>query len=187
MAIITDAELEEYKKQEKKIGEYQNLYDSEVQVHTKNLKEQKKKTKKFTTVAIILGLMALIGISSTYYYMNDKITKQVVSLKDYKTKVQNFEEDLALLEETSLLDQEVYAVQVGAFEQKDLGLYSESFVNFREIRKEGFNKYALGNFESLEEAKIFRKELVDLGIKDAFIGFYQNGERQHIEEIEDEY
>ena len=82
----------------------------------------------------------------------------------------------------SLQNELVYTVQIAAFEDKDLSLYSDKFVNFREIKSNGFNKYALGNFASLPEAQKFRRELVRLGFRNAFIASYQNGKRLKIEE-----
>ena len=73
-------------------------------------------------------------------------------------------------------------VQIGAFEARDLSLYSDKFVNFKEIKSEGFNKYSLGNFATLQEAKDFRKEIVRLGFSNAFIASYQGDTRIKIEE-----
>ncbi len=188
MAIITVAELENYQKQEKELTALQVMHQADSQLHAEDLSAAQQKTKKFKTATIICALVGLLGIGATYYYLNGQVKKQALVLTDYETRIIDFENHSGLLamdDSDSLEDQEVYAVQIGAFEKRDLALYSENFVNFKEIKNDGFNKYALGNFASLEEAKAFRKELVDLGMKDAFIGFYQNGERLHIEKVVD--
>jgi len=126
----------------------------------------------------------------------------MISPKDHKAKVGALESKISGLEETvqsltvnqeleaedpkenagSLNDELVYAVQIGAFEKKNLSMYSEKFVNFREIKSGEFNKYALGNFATLKEAKKFRRELVKLGFRKAFIASYKDGKRLKIEE-----
>ncbi len=188
MAIITDAELEKYQKKEQELAALQLMHQADAQLHTEDLAAARQKTKKFKTATIVCALLGVLGIGATYYYLNDQVGKQAAVLADYETRITDYESHsglLAMEDGSSLEDQEVYAVQIGAFEERDLALYSENFVNFKEIKNDGFNKYALGNFESLEEAKAFRKELVALGMKDAFIGFYQNGERLHIEKVVD--
>ncbi len=81
-------------------------------------------------------------------------------------------------------DLTVYTIQIAAFEEKGLSLYSDGFVNFREIKADDYNKYALGNFETLEEAQAFRNELVALGFERSFIASYRNGRRIQIEPTE---
>ncbi len=76
----------------------------------------------------------------------------------------------------------IYAIQIGALDEKSISLYTDTFPQFKEFHVEEFYKYTVGAFESLEEAQIFRKEVVNLGFEDAFIGSYQNGERIRIEE-----
>ncbi len=179
MANITDVQLERYKKLEKDITILKNAEYNNAQLYSENLEEERKKTNKFKIAAIAFGLLALLGVISTYYYFNTKIQEQNVALQKIKKETVSAENEMTLAE------QDVYAVQIGAFVKRDLSLYSDGFINFKEIKAEGFNKYALGNFASLDEAKAFRSELVALGIKDAFIGFYQNGVRQRIEEVEE--
>jgi len=50
----------------------------------------------------------------------------------------------------------------------------------REINEEVYNnwrKYTVGNFKSINEARILCQEMIDKGISDAFIVIYKNGER----------
>ena len=75
----------------------------------------------------------------------------------------------------------VYAVQIGAFVNNDIGLYSESFTQFNEFKADDFYIYSLGALETLEEAQQFRESVVNLGFNDAFVTSYQNGERIPIE------
>ena len=76
----------------------------------------------------------------------------------------------------------IYAVQIGAFTDEEIVLYSDSFIQFREFQEAEFYKYSLGAFETLEEAQYFRKKVVGIGFEDAFVASYKNGQRVNIEE-----
>ena len=68
-----------------------------------------------------------------------------------------------------------YAVQVGAFEKRNLQLYDESLMQFHIFRDGEIFKYSLGVFASYEEAHAFRKEMIALGLKDSFVQAYKDG------------
>ncbi|MHA7058641.1 SPOR domain-containing protein [Aquimarina sp. M1] len=203
MPYISDDELLNFQvqideaKEEKRATNY---------AHNKALSDEQENTRKFKIATIILGIIALLGIAGTVYFMKFSTSDGMIAKSEankesmmLKNKIAELEETIKNLsmdqeinasgndmdeeqEKASLKDQLVYAVQIGAFEKKDLSLYSEKFVNFKEIKAGSFNKYALGNFASLSEAKKFRRELVRLGFRGAFIASYQNGERIKIEE-----
>ncbi|MBQ4822910.1 SPOR domain-containing protein [Aquimarina sp. MMG016] len=201
MPYISDEELLDFQvqiddaKEEKRVTNF---------AHTKALREEEENTRKFKIATIILGFIALLGVAGTIYFMNFNTPKNIITQKEHNSRVNMLNDKIASLEETiqnismnqelegndadsneekgSLQEELVYAVQIGAFEDKDLSMYSDGFVNFREIKSGSFNKYALGNFETLNEAKRFRRELVKLGFRNAFIASYQNGERLKIEE-----
>ncbi len=197
MPFITDEELQTLKDQVEKAEESKRTADY---IRDKAVKDEKENSRKFKIATIILGILALLGVAGTVYFMNFNTTSNMIAEKDHNSQVASLEGKIKELEENiqnlsmnqelsadagsagSLDDKVVYAVQIGAFEEKNLSLYSENFVNFKEIKSNGYNKYALGNFETLEEAKRFRRELVRLGFRNAFIGSYQNGQRIKIEE-----
>ncbi|WP_299443411.1 SPOR domain-containing protein [uncultured Aquimarina sp.] len=205
MPYISDDELLDFQvqiddaKEEKRVSNY---------AHTKALRDEEENTRKFKIATIILGIISLLGVAGTVYFMNFNTPDNLIAKSESKAQSDILKNKITELEETiknlsmdqeinasgndtdtdngqekaSLRDQLVYAVQIGAFEEKDLSLYSDKFVNFKEIKSGSFNKYALGNFASLSEAKKFRRELVGLGFRNAFIASYQNGERIKIEE-----
>jgi len=76
----------------------------------------------------------------------------------------------------------IYSVQVKAFVDKNLNLASESLSNTLFVKTNPFYAYSLGNFETLEEAQKFRRELVGMGFSDAFVASYQDGKRLKIED-----
>ncbi|WP_025667608.1 SPOR domain-containing protein [Aquimarina megaterium] len=201
MPFITDEELQGFKDQIEKAEESKRAVDY---ARDKAVKDEKENSRKFKIATIILGIIALLGVAGTVYFMNFNTPENMVTKKKHTSEVTTRDTKIAELTETvknlsmnqelnannstgvgngrSLQDELVYAVQIGAFESIDLSMYSENFVNFRQIKSGGFNKYALGNFETLNEAKKFRRELVRLGFRNAFIASYQNGERLQIEE-----
>ncbi|WP_299259938.1 SPOR domain-containing protein [uncultured Aquimarina sp.] len=203
MPYISDDELLDFQvqideaKEEKRVSNY---------THTKALRDEEENSRKFKIATIILGIIALLGVAGTVYFMKfntsdgmiskSESNKQSVMLKNKITELEETIKNLSMdqeinasenemdneQEKASLQDELIYAVQIGAFEEKDLSLYSDKFVNFKEIKAGSFNKYALGNFASLSEAKKFRRELVRLGFRGAFIASYQSGKRIKIEE-----
>ncbi len=203
MPFITDAELKNYKDQIENADEAKRTAEY---IHKKAIEGEKENAKKFKIATIILGIIAILGVAGTVYFMNFNTPANMITQKDHKSALSLRDSKINELKETiqnlsmnqeiqadggtatqvsktgTLTGQIIYAVQIGAFEDKNLSLYSENFVNFKEIKSEGFNKYALGNFETLNEAKEFRRELVRLGFSNAFIGSYQNGQRIKIEE-----
>jgi len=168
---------------------------AELQKYQEQALAGKHQFKKAKSAIIGIALIALLGIAGTFYFMYSASNSQTIAIEDHQLKVSVLENDIKELKSSlekseqsevspSLNDVLVFAVQVGAFEKNKLSLYSKNFVNFKEIKNKEFNAYALGNFESLDEARKFRKELVDLGLTDAFIGSYLNGKRLKIEEVE---
>ncbi|WP_025743793.1 SPOR domain-containing protein [Aquimarina pacifica] len=198
MPFITDEEVQDYKDQVERAEEAKR---SAEYTSTKAIKDEKENSRKFKIATIILGIIALLGVLGTVYFMKfntpqNSITqkKHLAEVSKRDSKIEELElkiQDLSMNQELdntttesagSLNDELVYAVQIGAFQSKDLSMYSEKFVNFKEIKSGSFNKYALGNFATLDEAKLFRKEVVRLGFRNAFIASYQNGKRIKIEE-----
>jgi hypothetical protein len=70
-----------------------------------------------------------------------------------------------------------YRVQIGLYENLD-------FRNLLDVPKflvhefvDGDNRYSIGNFNSEEEAQLFKVEMRKIGIKDAFVSTYTDGLR----------
>ncbi|MEJ4088001.1 SPOR domain-containing protein [Galbibacter orientalis] len=166
-------------------------------------KERLYRTKNmFKWSSISLGLLLLFGVvlyiakpslyvSDEFLQSENKLLINESELSEYQQQISSLETTLNNLPSPSALDtldyrdlnsEVIYAVQVAALENKDLSLYSKELRNISQYKDKDFNKYSLGNFTSLEDAKIFRKELIALGFQDAFVASYQNGKRLKIEE-----
>lgn len=94
-------------------------------------------------------------------------------------------EDVSLEDEVAKIGensngQTIYSVQIGVFSNKGYPLLSKSTLAGIAAQNDGFFKYSLGIFATLNEAKTMKNELVKIGFKDAFVASYINGERQQI-------
>lgn len=77
-------------------------------------------------------------------------------------------------------NRKIYSVQIGAFARKKISLRSKNLMTGN-ISKNQYYKYSIGLFSNLNEARRFRRELVKIGFRDAFVASYINGKRQTIE------
>lgn len=78
----------------------------------------------------------------------------------------------------------VFKVQIGAFRNKDLSKYFENNQNFSgDVDPDGVKKYTLGYFGEYWEADNFKKYLREMGVKDAWIVPYKDGQRVNIKDV----
>ena len=78
----------------------------------------------------------------------------------------------------------VFKVQIGAFKNKDLAKYFENNPNFGGEVKEGEpQKITIGIFRDYWEADTFKKYMRDMGVKDAWIVPYKDGQRVEIKDV----
>lgn len=78
----------------------------------------------------------------------------------------------------------LYRVQIGAFIFKKYNI-EEDAVNIDEEVNDGFNKYVIGGFRTVDEAEAFRLDVIDMGIDDAFIVPYVDGIRVSMDEAKE--
>lgn len=79
----------------------------------------------------------------------------------------------------------VFRVQIGAFKNKDLSKYFDNNPNFGgEVGKDSEpQKITIGIFRDYWEANTFKKYLRDMGVKDAWIVPYKDGQRVDIKDV----
>ncbi len=77
----------------------------------------------------------------------------------------------------------VFKVQVGAFKGKDLTKFAEGNENFSAEKDGDVNKYTLGVFKDYYEADAFKKYLREMGVKDAWIVSFKDGQRVPIKDV----
>ncbi|CAM1361909.1 conserved hypothetical protein [Tenacibaculum sediminilitoris] len=74
----------------------------------------------------------------------------------------------------------IYSVQIGVLSKNNYPLLSSEVIPSTVTTNDGYFKYSLGLFTTLQEAKDLKKELVKIGFSDAFVASYINGKRQKI-------
>ena len=206
MPLILEEDLLELHRQIEHHKETSSRFEEELE-EVKDSQNTSKRIKIILLIIIaILAILLLLGgllyfIKPAFLVNKAKLEQQgtkILSIEEYDQMVVSLEEEVAIKyaqeqeaknsddlgenQESSLGDKVIYAVQIGAFENKELQVYSESLIQFKEIYNEDFYKYSVGAFETLEEAQDFRKEVVRLGFEDAFIASYSDGVRLKIEE-----
>lgn len=147
------------------------------------------------TTLFLIGTLAVasftVGLTSSAKQNNSEyLNVSIDSLEVFRNRLSNLRqqnEELSLVKEFYLAKQflekeTIYSVQVKAFVDNNLSLASESLTNTLFVKTNPFYAYSIGNFETLEEAQRFRRELVDMGFKDAFVASYKEGKRLKIED-----
>jgi vacuolar-type H+-ATPase subunit I/STV1 len=78
----------------------------------------------------------------------------------------------------------VFKVQVGAFKNKDLAKYFDNNPNFGgEVRENEPQRVTIGIFRDYWEADEFKKYMREMGVKDAWIVPYRDGQRVEIKDV----
>lgn len=121
---------------------------------------------------------------------NDLVLTSIDSVDAIRTRLENLKvqnEELSLVKEFYLAKEflqkeKIYSVQVKSFVDNNVTLASEALTNTLFVKTNPFYSYSLGNFETLQEAQSFRKQLVNIGFEDAFVASYKDGKRVQIED-----
>ncbi len=169
------------------------------QIKFKN-KELKRSKIQRNVLAGVTGLFLVGALAITSYTAgfssnsnsigNNNLLVSIDSLEVIKTRIDNLKEqneELSLVKEFYLaknfLEKEtIYSVQVKSFVDNNVTLASAALTNTLFVKTNPFYSYSLGNFETLNEARLFRKQLVDIGFDDAFVASYKEGKRIQIED-----
>ena len=143
----------------------------------------------------VIGTLAITSFTAGYsskqsYENQNHLLVSIDSLEAVKTRIDNLKmqnEELSLVKEFYLAKEflnkeKIYSVQVKSFVDNNVTLASEALTNTLFVKTNPFYAYSLGNFETLEEAQKFRKQLVQMGFNDAFVASYQDGKRLKIED-----
>ncbi|WP_299433646.1 SPOR domain-containing protein [uncultured Maribacter sp.] len=141
---------------------------------------------------VITSFTAGLSSSNTFKKQNNtnNLLVSIDSLDAIKSRIDNLKiqnEELSLVKEFYLAKEfiekeKIYSVQVKSFVENNVTLASEALTNTLFVKTNPFYSYSLGNFQTLNEAQKFRKQLVDLGFQDAFVASYKDGKRIQIED-----
>ncbi|RKN81454.1 MULTISPECIES: SPOR domain-containing protein [Ulvibacterium] len=169
------------------------------QIKFKNKELKKSKIQRNVLAGVtglfLIGTLAITSFtaglsSSNGFEKQENLLVSIDSLDAIKTRIDNLKlqnQELSLVNEFYLakkfLEKEkIYSVQIKSFVDNNVTLASKALTNTMFVKTNPFYSYSLGNFETLEEAQKFRKQLVDLGFQDAFVASYQDGKRIQIED-----
>jgi hypothetical protein len=176
------------------------------QLSKKEKKEWKKKAKEYSKKPA--DLKQLIedkeSAQSQLASLNQKLTDLQSGVSDKDAKIAELEDqlsqtrsqltstkaELAQLRETPVINPMdfskgvVFKVQIGAFKNKDLAKYFENNPNFGgEVKENEPQKITIGIFRDYWEADKFKKYMREMGVKDAWIVPYRDGERVEIKDV----
>ena len=177
---MSKKEEKEWKKRIKKLtpDQYKALLDDNKQLKSKN----------FSLKSDLAGVDAKIADK------DDQIAKyenQVADLKSALVKAKSTQKKMSESPQSPSIGSKidvskgvVFKVQIGAFKNKDLSKYLDKGENFSgEMDDKGLRKYSLGIFRDYWEADTFKKYLREMGVKDAWIVSFRDGQRVPIKEV----
>ncbi len=169
----------------------------QIKYKNKELKRSKIQRNIFAGITALFLVAALAisaftaGLSSSNKLDDPNlVVASLDSLKIVESRINNLKrqnEELSLVREFYLAKnflekQKIYSVQVQSFVDNNVTLASEALTNTLFVKTNPYYSYSLGTFETLEEAQAFRRQLVNMGFKDAFVASYQDGKRLKIED-----
>lgn len=175
------------------------------QLSKKEKKEWKKKAKEYAKSPANLKQLTedKQTADNTVATLNQKVSQLQSSMSEKDSKIAELEDQLsqaraqlsaANAELTALKESPsnsmdfskgvVFKVQIGAFKNKNLAKYFENNPNFGgEAKDNEPQKLTIGVFRDYWEADTFKKYMREMGVKDAWIVPYQDGQRVEIKDV----
>lgn len=176
------------------------------QLSKQEKKEWKKKAKEFSKNPANLKQLTedKQTADNQVSTLNQKVSQMQNQISDKDAKIAQLEDqlsqtrgqltsakaELAQLKESPVVNPMdfskgvVFKVQIGAFKNKDLAKYFDNNPNFGGEVKEGEpQKITIGIFRDYWEADTFKKYMRDMGVKDAWIVPYKDGQRVEIKDV----
>lgn len=173
-AQMDKKERKEWKKRIKALEpeQYKNLIEE-----NKSLKSQVSSLKN-----------ELSGVDDKLSDKDDQIAqyqRQVAGLRDELADVNSRPVEPAQVDRGGIDESKgvVFKVQIGAYENKDLNKFATNAKNFSQDEEGGVKKFTIGAFRDYWEADSFKKYLREMGVKDAFIVSYRDGQRVPIKDV----
>jgi vacuolar-type H+-ATPase subunit I/STV1 len=175
------------------------------QLSKKEKKEWKKKAKEYSKNPSNLKQFTedKQSADSQVSSLNQKVTQLQSSISNKDSRIAELEDqlnqarnqltatkaELASLRENPVANPMdfskgvVFKVQIGAFRNKDLSKYFDNNPNFGGETSEEGQRFTIGIFRDYWEADTFKKYMREMGVKDAWIVPYRDGERVDIKDV----
>lgn len=179
--------------------------ESFAQLSKKEKKEWKKKAKEFKKNPASLKQLSEDKqvADNTVATQTQTITQLQGTISQKDSKIAQLEDELAQLRSQlasarAELEQlksapansmdfskgVVFKVQIGAFKNKNLAKYFDNNPNFGGEARDGEpQKLTIGIFRDYWEADTFKKYMREMGVKDAWIVPYRDGQRVEIKDV----
>lgn len=178
-AQLSRKEKKEWKKQKKRLDpeEFKNLVEEKeaLEGEARDLRSQMK--------SIQAGASA----------KDQKIEELQNQVKDAKNQLAETTASLTKLQQDDSMDISgqgtriakgvIFRVQIGAFRNKNLSKYFDKNGSFDGEVDNSLERYTLGTFEDYWDADKFKKYLRDMGVKDAWIVAYKDGQRVPLKDV----
>ena len=175
------------------------------QLSKKEKKEWKKKAKKYSKEPETLKQLTedKQAADASVATLTQRVSQLENTVREKDTRIAQLEDELAQLRgqltaaraELAQLKENpansmdfskgvVFKVQIGAFKNKNLAKYFENNPNFGgEARDNEPQKLTIGIFRDYWEADVFKKYMREMGVKDAWIVPYKDGQRVEIKDV----
>lgn len=116
--------------------------------------------------------------------LEDQLTQARNQLTTTKAELATLKENPAPVNSMDFSQGVVFKVQIGAFKNKDLSKYFENNPNFGgQMAENGTQAFTIGLFRDYWEADIFKKYMREMGVKDAWIVPFKDGQRVDIKDV----
>lgn len=181
---LTKKERKRLKKEKKKrLKELKKMSEADFQ-------KQQDQTKELTAKASELegelssAKSQLEKKDSEVKQLKDQVRRLQDDLQQAKAEASTAQENIPMASNDAEYNQGlVFRVQIGAYQNQDLSNYDTSENFTAENGDDGKQKYTLGNFRDYWEADKFKKYLRVMGVKDAWIVPYRDGDRVPIKDV----
>jgi TolA-binding protein len=175
---LSKAEKKEWKKKAKEYARNP--------ANLKDLTEQKQVAD--TEVTTLKGQVSTLN--SQVSDKNARISELEDQINRMRSELTSTKAELAQLKEAPPVNSMdfskgvVFKVQIGAFKNKDLSKYFDNNPNFGgEATDKGEQRFTIGIFRDYWEADKFKKYMREMGVKDAWIVPFKDGQRVEIKDV----
>ena len=188
MPILTEKELQDIVNKETEAKakiEEKNQQLNELYQEKQAIRKQRR---GFLTSTVILAILFLALLFTVLFEPNllelnegiqlaeDEEVVKKSTLETYQQRVTELENQTYTYTNPLELG-EFYAVQLGAFKKFNTKLTSDSYSVVHNANFEDYNLFTLGVYETEAEAEKLRNVIRQLNFRDAFVGYYKDGER----------
>ncbi|MCP4456921.1 MAG: Ezrin/radixin/moesin family protein [Cytophagales bacterium] len=169
MAQMSKKEAKEWKKRMKKTSpeSFKNMIDE-----NKSMKSQVSSLRS-----------ELDNVDDQLASKDDQINQYAAQAADLRDQLAKVNSKYASSSSGGNIDENVgviFKVQIGAYKEIDLSEDNSSSFN---SEKGDLNKYTIGVFKDYWEADTFKKYVREMGVKDAWIVSYRDGQRVDIKDV----